>query len=499
MAEILLTHSYFLRFDPKEHRAMMPYPPLATLYAASYLRQRGMNVALHDVMFAEREEDLAAQLNRHQPKIVVIYDDCFNYLTKMCLSRMREAAFKMAKLSKDRGCTVVVFSSDATDHLEKYFSHGVDFVICGEAEQTLAELSTLLLGRIGKKLEEITGLAFQKNGEIVRTLKRELIKNLDELPYPAWDLIDLETYRSAWHKRHGYFSLNLVTTRGCPFHCNWCAKPIYGQVYHSRSPENVVEEMKFLKKFANPDHIWFADDIFGLKPAWIARFNEAVNRENAKIPFKCLQRVDLLLREDNIQHLKSAGCQTVWIGAESSSQKILDAMEKETTVDQIYRATNLLHNIGIRVGFFLQFGYPGEMKEDIEKTLQMVKDCKPDEIGISVSYPLPGTKFYENVKQQLGEKKNWIDSKDLDMMFAGTYHPDFYRALHKITHKKFRIWQGLDILKKTVSRPWQVNRTSLRRIAATAYHVLTLPPIEAQLEQLAAKSHSFNGDNNSLK
>ncbi|MGH2567858.1 MAG: B12-binding domain-containing radical SAM protein [Bacteroidota bacterium] len=484
MAEVLLTHSYFLRFDPKEYRAMMPYPPLGTLYAASSLRQRGISVAVHDVMLAEREEEILRAIQQHSPKLVVIYDDQFNYLTKMCLSRMREAAFSMTRLAKERGCTVVLFSSDATDHLDKYFEHGADFVLCGEAEQTLVELAEHLLNDSSANLDEIHGLAYRNNGSFARTSRRDLVTNLDAIPFPAWDLVDLERYRSIWKKRHGYFSLNLTTTRGCPFHCNWCAKPIYGQVYHSRSPENVVAEMKFLKQFANPDHIWFADDIFGLKPGWVTKFDEEVNRENAKIPFKCLSRADLLLKEDNILHLKNAGCQTVWVGAESGSQKILDAMEKGTTIEQIYESAALLHRIGIRVGFFLQFGYPGETKPDIEKTLQVVKDCKPDEIGISVSYPLPGTKFYESVKAQLGEKQNWVDSNDLEMMFAGEYHPDFYRTLHRVVHKRFSVWRGMRTTKELLRQPSRIGRKSLRSLASMMYHGMTLPIALRKLEKL---------------
>lgn len=463
---------------------MMPYPPLGTLYAAAYLERKEYTTALFDSMLAEREQDILPHLEKNQPKYVVIYDDDFNYLTKMCLSRMRQAAFTMSKLAKEFGCTVIVHGSDAADHIDSYLKHGADYVIFGEGEITLGELLDNLKAATSE-LFSINGLAFRMNGSIQRNDKRDVLQNLDQLPFPSRELVNIEHYRAAWRKRHGYFSMNIVTTRGCPFHCNWCAKPIYGQVYHSRSPENVVEEMLMLKKDYHPDHLWFCDDIFGLKPGWIPRFADVVVERNAYIPFKCLSRADLLLKENTIHHLSRSGCQTVWIGAESGSQKILDAMEKGTTVEQIYQSTKLLHERGIRVGFFLQYGYPGETRKDIELTLNMVKECKPDEIGISVSYPLPGTKFYEHVKQQLGEKQNWIDSQDLDVMFAGTFTPDFYRALHTITHKKFRIWQGLDILKDTLVHPWKINRRTLRRIAATAYHAATLPSLESQLEELA--------------
>jgi anaerobic magnesium-protoporphyrin IX monomethyl ester cyclase len=127
------------------------------------------------------------------------------------------------------------------------------------------------------------------------------------------------------------------------------------------------------------------------------------------------------------------------MGAESGSQKVLDAMEKGIEVEQIFRATRLLRERGIRVSFFLQFGYPGEDWSDIEKTLAMVRRARPDDIGISVSYPLPGTKFHERVQEDLREKANWTDSDDLDMMFRGTYPPGFYRALYKLVHSDFRL------------------------------------------------------------
>ena len=481
MADILLTHSYFLHFDPKERRAMMPYPPLGTLYAASSLRSAGVTVALHDVMLSRREEDITEPIERHAPKIVVIYDDQFNYLTKMCLARMRQAAFRLTKLAKERGCKVIVYGSDATDHLEKYLSNGADFVICGEAETTLVELTSHLLSGIPADPRSIAGLAFMEMGQLIRTVPRKIVENLDLLPFPAWDLVDFDRYREKWKRRHGYFSLNMATTRGCPFHCNWCAKPIYGQVYHSRSPENVAEEMRWLRKIARPDHIWFADDIFGLKPGWIARFDEVVKERNVSIPFKCLSRVDLLLKEDNIRHLHSAGCQTVWVGAESGSQKILDAMDKGTTVQQIRDTTALLHSHDINVGFFLQYGYPGETLEDIRETLDMVRTCRPDEIGISVSYPLPGTKFFERVKQDLQRKQNWIDSGDLDVMFQGTYPPDFYRALHRLTHKKFRIWEARDLAATVMMNPLTLDRSVLTKMMKSVYHSLAIPGLQRRL------------------
>ncbi|MBZ0204183.1 MAG: B12-binding domain-containing radical SAM protein [Ignavibacteria bacterium] len=456
------------------------YAPLGTLYAAAFVMQKGYTAAVFDTMLSDSEEDLKASLELHKPKFMVIYDDTFNYLTKMCLNRMREAAFRMSEIAKDFGCTVIVSGSDSVDHLEKYFTHKVDFAICGEGEQTLGELLDFLTPSFAgneettqpheeiifasgtaamqshNSISDINGLAYVTSGNITRTAPRKPLKELDTLPFPAWDLIDIARYRELWLKHHGYFSMNLVTTRGCPFHCNWCAKPIYGQVYNSHSPEYIIRHMKLLKEKYSPDHIWFCDDIFGLKPGWTTTFDYTVNKDGSKIPFKCLSRADLLLKEDNISHLASAGCESVWMGAESGSQKILNAMDKGTTVEEIYESTRLLKKHGIKTCFFLQFGYTGETKSEIDKTIKMVNDLMPDDIGISVSYPLPGTKFYDRVASQMKSKHNWELSDDFEMMFDGTYSTEFYRVLHTVVHKQYRTRQLLHEPMKRIKSLWKL-------------------------------------------
>jgi anaerobic magnesium-protoporphyrin IX monomethyl ester cyclase len=477
MTEVLFGQSYFLRFDPKLWEVMQPYPPLGTLYAASYLRAHGYGVALFDAMLAESEQEWAKMLDDQQPQYAIIYEDNFNYLSKMCLVRMREASFKMIDMAKARGCTVVLCGADATDRAESYLAHGADFVLLGEGEETLVELLDQLSARNEAGFDSILGLAYKVNDLPHRNPRRPDISDLDALPFPAWDLVNIEKYRSVWMKKHGYFSMNLVTTRGCPFHCNWCAKPIWGQRYHSRSPENVAAEMKWLKEEYHPDHIWFADDILGLKPGWLPRFADAVHAQGSLIPFKCLSRADLLTRKGEVEALARAGAQTVWLGAESGSQKILDAMDKGTQVEQIYEARRLLKAAGIRACFFLQFGYPGETRDDIEETIQLVRDADPDDIGISVSYPLPGTKFYDTVREQLGDKQNWQDSYDLAMLYRGPFSTAFYRKLHSVIHKEFR-----------ARKSWQAWKGTFHLIKGMQliYNLFTLPIARMQLNALAS-------------
>ena len=487
MVDILFGQSYYLRFDPKLWAAQQPYPPLGTLYAAAVMRRAGYSVTLFDAMLAESEAEWAAALDTHRPRFAVIYEDNFNYLSKMCLLRMRQAAFTMTAMAAGRGCTVIIAGSDASDHSAAYLRAGAHYVLLGEGEETLAELLDQLTGRTTTPLSDIRGLAYLDDDRPRANPRRAPIDDLDALPFPAWDLVDVERYRRLWRMRHGRYSMNLVTTRGCPYHCNWCAKPIWGQRYHSRSPECVAEEMRWLKETYRPDHIWFADDIVGLKPGWWTQFADAMAARQAQLPFKCLSRADLIMRsEADVLALARAGAEIVWMGAESGSQRILNAMEKGTTVAQIRDASQRLHAAGVRVGFFLQFGYPGETRADIEATLQIVRDCRPDDIGMSVSYPLPGTKFYGNVRAQLSDKQNWIDSSDLDMLYQGPFSSDFYRQLHVVLHKEFRARRALDEARRVATRPGQWRPGHVRALGGAIVRLATLPAARARLDQLAA-------------
>jgi len=484
MIDLLFGQSYYLRFDPKLRDAQQPYAPLGTLYAAAHLRSRGYSVALFDAMLAASETEWAAALDRWRPRLAVIYEDSFNYLSKMCLARMRQAALVMIDAARERGCPVVVSGSDATGDPGLYLARGAVAVVTGEGEITLGELTDALTGRSSAPLEQIAGLAFlDARGTLTRTPARPFVRDVDSLPLPAWDLVDVERYRRLWRERHGYFSMNVVTTRGCPYSCNWCARPIYGQRYTVRSPERVVEEMAWLVRTWQPDHFAFADDIFGLKPGWIARFGELVAAAGVARPFKCLLRVDLV-DESVVRGLVNAGCRTVWVGAESGSQRVLDAMDKGTRIEQIEHATRLLKSAGIEVGFFLQFGYPDETWSEIRMTLDMVRRCQPDDIGISVSYPLPGTAFHDRVEAELREQRNWVDSDDLAMLYRGPYSTTFYRALHAVTHAEFRMRRAWREAARGLARPRTLEPRHLRKAAVSAYHAARLPWLHARLRQL---------------
>ncbi|MCF6131624.1 B12-binding domain-containing radical SAM protein [Flavobacterium wongokense] len=469
MSNILFSHSYYYKLDPKQWKNKNPFPPLGTLYAASLLRKNGFDVALFDTNLLDSPKSIQAVLHKTKPAYLVIYDDGFNYLTKMCLTNMREACFEMIHYGKNHNCTVIVCSSDSTDHYTEYIEKGADFILQGEGEITLLELLQRL--ETAQNIDDLNGIVFRKNNAVQVNKKREVQHTLDDFPMPAWDLVNIESYRHIWKQSGQEFTLNIATTRGCPYKCNWCAKPIYGNRYNAHSPEYIVNEIAFLKENFGVKRFWMCDDIFGLKPNWVQEFNARLKEQNLRISYYIQSRVDLLLKEDTIDCLAESGLEEVWVGAESASQKILDAMDKGTTVEQIYQATKILKDKKIRVAFFLQFGYLTENQEDIVKTLEMVKELMPDNIGISVSYPLPGTKFYDKVKDDLKLKSNWTDSDDFDMMFHGTYNTNYYRKLQRFVHKEFRKRQGFQNLKQLFSSPSSVSVPDLKSILKLGYYI----------------------------
>jgi len=431
MADVLLTHSNHLYSDPKQISKMQPYPPLQTILAAAVLEQHGIETALYDPTLDSPQEGFRAALEHHRPRLVVVCEDDFNFLSKMCLGRNRELAFWMARTAANLGIEVVAHGSDASDHAAEYLAAGFGTVMVGEVESTLLEFAQ------GKSPDEVAGLAFLCERGVHYTAPRRVRSDLDSLPEPAWHLVDVDRYRRAWLEAHGYFSLNMASSRGCPYRCNWCAKPIYGSSYHARSPQLVAAEMLQLKQQFQPDHIWFADDIFALSAKWTNEFAAAVATLHAEIPFKMQSRCDLMTR-DTVGALRRAGCEEVWMGAESGSQRVLDSMDKDVRVAEIFAARANLRAHDIRACFFLQFGYPGETWSDIESTVRMVREAAPDDVGISVSYLLPGTKFHQIVAAEVGAKSNWKDSSDLSMMFRGAFSTELYRALAEALHAEVR-------------------------------------------------------------
>jgi anaerobic magnesium-protoporphyrin IX monomethyl ester cyclase len=469
MLSILIGHSYFLRLDRKQFDRARPYPPLATLQVAARLREAGHEPALFDAMLAEGPAAFAAKVAQVRPRVVVLYEDNYNFLTKMCLATMRQACCEMIAQAHREGARVIVAGSDATDAPRPYLDAGADVVLRGEGIPALLSLVSRLASNPGMDggalVDGLPGTVALVDDRLVEG--GCAIANADE-PAPraatggpavialhaegrgptrreappewpaAWDLVDIERYRAIWQRAHGEFSLNMAASKGCSFRCNWCAKPIWGNRYQQRDASAVATEMAWLKRVFAPGHIWFADDIFGFRADWVGRFADTLEAIGGGIPFTIQTRADLVTPA-MAQALGRAGCREAWIGAESGSQLVLDAMDKGTTVDEILQARDRLGAQGVRVGFFIQLGYPGEDLDELLATRRLVEAARPDDIGVSVAYPLPGTRFHERVREQLGAKTHWLDSGDLAMMFQGTFTSDFYRRFRDLLHAQVEL------------------------------------------------------------
>ncbi|HUI61179.1 MAG TPA: radical SAM protein [Steroidobacteraceae bacterium] len=463
MLSILVCHSYFLRFDPKQVERGKPYPPLATLQVAALLRRAGHRVALFDAMLAEGVAEYEDKLAATQPDVVLLYEDNFNFLSKMCLGKMRRAACEMIGSARRAGARVIASGADVTDSPEPYLQAGADLALVGEGLATLLELIPRLDAspgaRGGDLIEGLSGVAAVVDDNLVRLNGAKVLPTAaQQAEFAAWDLVEMDRYRDLWMRSHGYFSLNMAASRGCSFRCSWCAKPIWGNQYLQRSAANVAQEMLYLKHAFRPDHIWFADDIFGFRVEWVNEFAAAVTASGGAIAFTIQTRADLI-SERMAQALRSAQCREAWLGAESGSQRVLDAMNKGTTVAEIVTARARLKSAGIRVGFFIQLGYLDEDLADILATRDLLARARPDDVGVSVSYPLPGTKFHELVKAQLGGKTRWQDSDDLEMMFQGTYTTEFYRAVRNLIHEQVSLHSQPQA---EISRPRAVRRLERR-------------------------------------
>jgi anaerobic magnesium-protoporphyrin IX monomethyl ester cyclase len=415
MADILLAHAYFLKHDVIEQRVMKPYPPLGILCLSAYLKRAGFDVEIFDATFRD-PQDFQETVRRIRPRIVGIYA---NIIT-------RENVFRLARIARDNGVKYVVCGGpDAPEWADLYLQNGVDIIGTNEGERTLEALIPWLEERGMSGLESFPGIIYQRNGKAWRTPPREVIANLDTLPWPDRDALVMEDYFKAWQSRHGERSVSLITARGCPFHCAWCSSEVFGHSHRQRSPANVVDEMLMLREKYNPDILWISDDVLTINRKWSLEFFQEVQRRGAVHPFECLSRVDLVDTEI-LTGLKQAGCFRIWYGAESGSQQVLDSMKKGTTVEQVRKAARTTQDVGIQAGFFILLGYPEETTADIRKTIDLLKQTRPDVFGTSVAFPMKGTEFYSRVSERIIPNENWSSRNQNKLLFKAKYSRLYY-------------------------------------------------------------------------
>ena len=414
--DILLTHGYYLYADAHEKEVMRPYPPLGILYIAAHLREQGFDVELFDTTFSSMDA-FAAAIAEKKPAIVGIY----------CNMMTRRNVVKMIPICKAQGAIVVLGGPDPANYPENYLTHGADIVAIGEGEGTLSELIPHLAQHGLNQLESVHGIVYREGeAAFCRTDARAYLNDLDAQPNPARDLIDIPQYMDIWKTNHGQSSVSLITARGCPYKCKWCSHAVFGYTHRRRSPAHVVDEVEQIKATYNPDLLWYADDVFTINHRWLYAYAQELTRRGLNTPFETISREDRL-NEEVVKTLAGMGCFRIWIGAESGSQRILDAMERRTNVERVIDMVHLLQKYGIQAGMFIMLGYKDEEEADLIATVDTLKRANPDVFLTTVAYPIAGTKYYAEVADNVIPLKAWADGSDADYTVAGRHSRQYYR------------------------------------------------------------------------
>jgi radical SAM superfamily enzyme YgiQ (UPF0313 family) len=418
MKRLLLTHGYFLAEDPKEQQIMKPYPPLGILYLSSHLRARGFSVDVYDSTFGSRKE-LFGILDDEPGGVIGIYGNLMTRSNVLAIAERAHAA----------GWLVMLGGPEPANYAEEFLASGAEIIIEGEAERALEQL---LQADFDRALwPSIRGLVYRSGEQIIRTGPVELIQDLDRQPWPDRERIDTGRYLQAWRSHHGVGSVSMITARGCPYKCNWCSHSVYGHTHRRRSPVGVVDEIEWVLDRYNPEMLWIADDVFTIHHGWLAQYADEMRRRGIRIPFECITRADRV-NPTVAATLAELGCMRVWIGSESGSQKILDAMQRGVTTDQVRTAVALCRGNGIQVGMFLMWGYEGEEISDIEATVDHVKRCRPDVFFTTVSYPIKGTPYFNRISSKVVQIRPWKESSDREVAILGRHSRDFYRCADEL-------------------------------------------------------------------
>ena len=428
MSELLLTHGYFLFEDPKELQIRKPYVPLGILYICSHLRNKGFDVDVFDTTFSSFDA-LTSHLQNTTPSVLGIYA---NLMT-------RKKVVEIVKIARQSGWTTIVGGPEPGAYIQEYLDAGADVVVLGEGEVTMEELLLALRANSRSALRSVQGIAFkEEDGHTFRTAPRTQIADLDAQPWPARDAVNIRQYMQTWRDAHGKGSLSFITARGCPYRCRWCSHQVFGITHRRRNPKQVVDEVEWLLSHYQPDMVWIADDVFTIHHGWLRTYAAEMRRRGLHVPFECISRADRLNAEA-ADLLAELGCFRLWIGSESGSQRILDAMDRGVTVEQVQSAVSLCKQRNIQTGMFLMWGYEGEELQDIEATIEHVKRTDPDIFFTTVSYPIKGTPYYERVAKSLVQLKPWNISSDREITVQGRHSTKFYEFADRLLQDEVKL------------------------------------------------------------
>lgn len=410
-------------------------PPLGLLYLAAAIEKAGYEVKVHDSdLLNSSFDDILNEVLNYQPDFIGIYCNTANY------HRVIEYSAGLKKISQAPIC--LGGPHPIIKPAEILANQTIDYVILGEGEATITEFLAAL--KQGKDLREIKGLGYKdKNNEIIINEQREPIKDLDSLPWPARHLVPLEKYRPA--PQH-YLTLpmtTMITSRGCPFGCLFCAsRNIWGRRYRARSVAKVIEEIKFLIKTYGIRNINFWDDLWGLDRRWTEEFCQTMIREKINISWSCERRVDTVDLEI-LKLMKQAGCYSIFYGVESLDQDCLDAINKGIKVEQAEKVIRLTKLAGIeaRVNFIL--GLPHETPAKVKAMIKKIIKLNPDYVKFNILTPYPGTLLYQEVKT--GKWGAFQENYDRATLYFPTFLPFGYKsfaeleAMRRYAFRKFHL------------------------------------------------------------
>lgn len=366
--------------------------PLGIYYLASYVRENGYDVAVNDAE-AEKlnEKDIIKKIRRFNPDFIGIGSTTVAFHRALEVAKLIKKKYKHVK--------IILGGPHATSNVSHAMSYKeFDFAVMREGEITLLELLNKLSGKTKIDLSEINGLAFRQKGKLIINTPREYIKNLDELPFPAYDLIkNVNLYAPPPSNYKALPVINVITSRGCPNQCTFCDRNVFGQIYREMSAERVFEELKMLWNKYHFKEIAFVDDTFMINRARLYKLFELLENEGISFYWTCMSRVNIVDFEF-LKYVKSKGCWHISFGVESGDEDILRIIKKNITLKQIMNATDWCSKLGIKTKGFFIVGHPGDTLETINKTIEFASKLKLDDIVTTINTPIPGSPQYGFIK-----------------------------------------------------------------------------------------------------
>lgn len=396
--KVTLVYPYF---HPRADTSIFRFPPLGLGYIAAYLKQNDVSVEIVDCTFFKQDEALK-KIRQSNPDIIGIQS----------MYSMRKKSVELAQLLRD-DCELLVAGGALPTTQPEDFLVDFDIAIIGEGEQTMLEIIHQFEN--GGNLSQIKGIAYKDKttGTVKRTASRGLVDNLDDLPPPSRELFENSRYQKYYSGRFGYKTTAIMTSRGCPFSCDFCSRPVFGNAFRARSAVKVVDEIEDAISFGY-NRIWFADDCFTLNREKLLEVCNEIIRRRLAIEWECLSRVDTL--DFYIaEKMRQAGCVRMFFGIESGNDSILKIMNKQITTKQAYMATQVCKKKGIKAGAFFILGYPGENAKTILDTVKFASSLPLDYLSFTLPYPIPGTPLFERLSGKLVSEE-WEEPKNIQMI-----------------------------------------------------------------------------------